>query len=440
MKRGFLKKITATALLMSMIGTMAGCSPKTTPEGTGEDAASGDEVVLKYYTAWTESDPVGAKFHQLYDEFNVKYDGKIQLEVESIPGLDNYINKMKMLLASGDIPDLFDCQGYNLVDPAIKADAIIDLTPYMEADPDYKASLSPECIEFNTIDGKMYTNPFIKNVIGYWYNKDMFAQVGITPATTWDEFWANAEKLKAAGITPLALDTAESAWYTNLLLGAAVAKTESGAEFMRTYHPKDYNNEDFINGLNDIKKALGDYAQVGAVGANGDAAANIFLSGQAAMTFNGAWMAADFVDPNKTIEGFDKMVGGAIYPNDVAYVSSSFGTMVGNTGKEKNDAAVEFLKFMQSEETGKFLLTETASVPDNPNVEYTAEAKEKQPILVDIIEQANKATTTITDYQSMWYPNVVDAFTTLYPEFVNGKITAEEMAQKLTDLSNKNEQ
>src|SRR5439155_19983311 len=39
-----------------------------------------------------------------------------------------------------------------------------------------------------------------------WYNKALFTKAGITAApTTWDEFFATADKLKAAGITPVAL-------------------------------------------------------------------------------------------------------------------------------------------------------------------------------------------------------------------------------------------
>jgi len=39
-----------------------------------------------------------------------------------------------------------------------------------------------------------------------WYNKALFAKAGIAnPPTTWDEFFAAADKLKAAGIAPVSL-------------------------------------------------------------------------------------------------------------------------------------------------------------------------------------------------------------------------------------------
>ncbi len=42
--------------------------------------------------------------------------------------------------------------------------------------------------------------------VGFWYNKDLFAQAGIeAPPTTWSEFLEVIKTLKAAGITPIAL-------------------------------------------------------------------------------------------------------------------------------------------------------------------------------------------------------------------------------------------
>ena len=69
--------------------------------------------------------------------------------------------------------------------------------------------------------GKIYASSMEGQVIGYFYNKDLFKQAGTTePAKTWDEFFLQCDKLKAAGITPLSMDTADSAWVTQLWMGA----------------------------------------------------------------------------------------------------------------------------------------------------------------------------------------------------------------------------
>ena len=54
--------------------------------------------------------------------------------------------------------------------------------------------------------GKNYGVPWDMGMVGWWYNKDLFAQAGIAnPPTTWTEFLADVKALKAAGITPISL-------------------------------------------------------------------------------------------------------------------------------------------------------------------------------------------------------------------------------------------
>ena len=42
-----------------------------------------------------------------------------------------------------------------------------------------------------------------------WYNKKVFADNGLKPPTTWDEFFKVADALKAKGIVPLVIGTKE---------------------------------------------------------------------------------------------------------------------------------------------------------------------------------------------------------------------------------------
>ena len=48
--------------------------------------------------------------------------------------------------------------------------------------------------------------PYNLGVVGFWYNKELFAKAGITsPPKTWPQFIADIAKLKAAGIAPIAI-------------------------------------------------------------------------------------------------------------------------------------------------------------------------------------------------------------------------------------------
>lgn len=66
-------------------------------------------------------------------------------------------------------------------------------------------------IEGTRIDGEVYGFPLYYYAWGFIYRKSLFERIGVRPPSTWSEFLAVCERLKAAGITPLGLG-AKSTW------------------------------------------------------------------------------------------------------------------------------------------------------------------------------------------------------------------------------------
>ena len=70
----------------------------------------------------------------------------------------------------------------------------------------WKDTINPGALGIYPLDGKQYGVPWDVGMVGFWYNKDLFAKAGITaPPATWDDFLADVAKLKASGVTPLAI-------------------------------------------------------------------------------------------------------------------------------------------------------------------------------------------------------------------------------------------
>ncbi|MEU6714565.1 extracellular solute-binding protein [Nonomuraea sp. NPDC046802] len=75
------------------------------------------------------------------------------------------------------------------------------------------------------LDGKTYIYSAGSSVIGAIYNKKAFEKAGVdAPPTTWSEFLAVCDKLKKAGIVPIALG-AQTPWVTQLITYALVPST-----------------------------------------------------------------------------------------------------------------------------------------------------------------------------------------------------------------------
>ncbi len=74
---------------------------------------------------------------------------------------------------------------------------------------DLASKVAPGVSEQLTYDAKQWGMPYGYYMWGMYYRKDVFAKAGIAVPKTWDEFLAACAKLKAAGITPIALGDQE---------------------------------------------------------------------------------------------------------------------------------------------------------------------------------------------------------------------------------------
>lgn len=438
------KRLTALALAALMTaGCLSGCGGggETTDESASTES-TGSEIVINYPTFQCGVNTASPVVDQLIEEFNAEYAGKYRIQKEDVPGDANYVDKIKVQLGTGDLPPVVYGGGYNLLDLALAKDVVVDLTPYVEADPEWKALYSDVALTTNSRDGKIYASSSEGSLVGYFYNKDLFAQAGIdAPATTWDEFWQQCDKLKAAGITPLALDTADSAWVTSLWAGAMIATSgDEGYEFMKQMNPIDYNNQPTIDAFTNVQKMLQEYTTLDAIGGKYEHAANNFLSGQAAMIANGPWMIGDFSDETKTTADFADKVGVAIFPGNFVYdapIQGYFVTKQDDPALE--EAAVEMVKFFTSAHAQQVALEVQGMVPASSTVEITETAKQNYPLLVEFLDLAEGATVRTDNLQATMYPNLLDVVSQDLPLLASGEMTPTEFCQTLSTEAAKNQ-
>ena len=451
------KNVRLTALALSILfvfSAFAGCTSKTPaetpPANTGtpaaqdpapapEPAPANEPVVVKFPTFQIGVNSFAPVLEKAVADFNTQNEGKIKLEVEEIPGDQAYNDKMKVLLSADQLPDIIYTGGYNLLDLALEKNAVMDLTPYFDADPEWKAMFSDIAIRNNSRDGKIYGAPMQADLIGYFYNKELFDQAGVSVPKTWDEFFDVCAKLKEAGITPMSMDTADSGWVTSLWLMAMVGTNGAqGNAFANQSNPTDYNTPEFIDAVGKIQTLFQQYTTSDAAGGNYDVAANAFCSGETAMIANGPWMIADFSNPDMAPEGFDAKLGAACFPGGGIIDDVPIGYLIGAKEKETQDAAVEFVKYMTGPEVGSMALEMIGQISANTKVAVDDEIKAKYPLLAELVSAANGAEYRFSYHQALWYPNTVDVISTIYPPLALGQMTPEAFASALTEAAAKN--
>ncbi|MCI8879305.1 MAG: extracellular solute-binding protein [Clostridiaceae bacterium] len=445
-----MKKRLLSALLAGLLCTAAltGCGGNANNASDGGAGAGADSgaaadgvITINYPTFQCGVNTAAPVVAQLVEEFNETYAGKYQIVLEEIPGDANYVDKIKVQLGTGDLPPVIYGAGYNLLDLALAKDLVVDLTPYVEADPEWKALYTETSLATNSRDGKICASSAEGSIVGYFYNQELFDKAGIKePAKTWDEFFAQCDQLKAAGITPLALDTADSAWVTQLWMGAMVATaSEDGLAFMQTMNPTDYNLPEMIDAAGKVQKMLKEYTTLDAIGGKYEHAANNFLSGQAAMIANGPWMIGDFSDTTKATEDFAGKVRSAIYPDSFVYDAPIQGYIVTKQDDPKlEEAAVEMVKFFTSAHAQQVGLEMQGMVPASPTVEVSAEAESKYPLLVEFLNQASGAELRSDNLQATMFSNLLDVISQQLPLLAADSITPEQFCTALSDAAAKN--
>ena len=232
MKRKIMRRILASAVALAMVLGVTACgngkntggqTEGGTETGSSEEGNSAEEggaeekVVLNVINYHVGTDYAAEYYAYLFEEFQKTEEGKnVEFNLRKIPTTDAYNQKIKLLISSGDLPDIVFNGGNNITEMAAKSGKVADLTPYFDADPEWKALFDDTSLEFNTVDGKIYGVPVSKEISYIYYNKELFTQAGLTAPEvayeSWDEFFAACDQLKAAGITPVGMDSADSAW------------------------------------------------------------------------------------------------------------------------------------------------------------------------------------------------------------------------------------
>lgn len=449
-KKQWLSVLVCTAMAASLI---AGCGSSSGGSSTGGDvakeaggagAASGDKVVLNVINYHVGTDYAAEYYEYLFSEFQKTEEGKnIEFKFEEIPTTDAYNQKIKLLISSGDLPDIVFNGGNNITELAVRSGKVQDLTPFFEEDPEWKALFDEESLKFNSVDGKIYGVPVSKEISYIYYNKELFAQAGLQAPEvayeTWDEFFAACDTFKEKGIIPLGMDTADLGWLSNLWYSGLIGTSgEAGNTFMNTMYPTDYSTPEVLKATEHLQKMLSQYTTADAVGGKYDTMATHFFNSEVAMIPNGPWMIPDIRSTEKAPEGFYDKIGIMLLPGYGMEMVPTPGDMVGAKDPEKIKAAVAFLKFETTKENQIKGLEMAGLQPVSTDIEIPASLTEADPLMAEVLDIQSKAKWVYGQNQAYWYQNVIDTFSTQLPELAYENITVEDFCKKLSEAAQKN--
>jgi raffinose/stachyose/melibiose transport system substrate-binding protein len=186
------RTVPSVAVLALLVVLIAACIPAA-PAGetgaapaAGEQAApAGEQITLRFANIFDAA--AMERWQPIFDEYTAQ-NPNITIASESTAGSGAaiYPDVLKTSMASGSPPDLFFMWGGEIAGPFIDAGQVLDLTDFYEQY-GWKDRFGAWTVDRITRNGKLYGVPFNARGMGFWYQKSMFEQYGLTVPTTFAE-------------------------------------------------------------------------------------------------------------------------------------------------------------------------------------------------------------------------------------------------------------
>jgi len=293
---------------MALALAVSACGGNTS---TGGATAGGPAKLTWWHNASQEP---GKSFWQtVANEYHAAHPN-VTIDVVPIQN-EQFTTKIPVALQSSDPPSVYQQWGGGQLADQVSAGKVMDITDAVKP---WIGNVGSAATNWQ-VKGRQYGVPYSLGLVGFWYDKDLFTQAGISaPPATWDEFLADVQKLKAAGIAPIALggkDKWPDAFYWDYLAVRACSKgtlqqaavdykltdscwTEAGT---RVKQLLDANP--FQNGF------LATPAQLGA-----GSAAGLLGNGKAAMELQGHWDPGVMASLTPDLKGLGSKLGWFPFP------------------------------------------------------------------------------------------------------------------------------
>jgi raffinose/stachyose/melibiose transport system substrate-binding protein len=345
------------------------------------------------------TDPMLSVWAGLGRDFEAAHPG---VKVNITP-LENEAFKAKLttVTQAGSPPGLFHSWGGGVLEQQVAAGLVKELTGDAAT---FLSSLSPNGPKIYQVDGKQYGTPYELGMVGFWYNKELFAKAGVsgTPKT-WGELLGVVRQLLAAKIIPIALAGGEK-WPAHFYWSYLAIRQGGVAGMAEAAKTGAFDGPDFVTAGSKFAELIElQPFQPGFLGARymaNDGQSALMGNGQTAMELMGQWapsIEAAYSTDKKGIGDrlgffpFPALEGGRGAPTEVLGGANGFAV-----GKNAPPETFELVKFLLTPESQRKaadggVLPVALGAEDaikDPNMKLVHEALKNAPAFQLFLDQA----------------------------------------------------
>lgn len=336
-------KILIVFMLMLAL-VITGCSSSTS---SNEDES--DKIVLKFLHKWPQPE-YAPYFEEVVKEFESQ-NPDIKIKMEAIAD-EPIKDKLRVILGGSEVPDIMFSWSGEFARKFVRADAALDLTPYLEEDAAWKDGFIPASLQPFSSDGKNYGIPLRFNGKFFVYNKEIFDKHGLQAPKTWDEFLNVLDTLKEEGETPLMLGN-ESPWAAIHYLTGLNQKMVDQEVRMTDYNPRsgEFTDSGYVKAM-ELLAELNEkgYFMDNVNSSSHDMVKQMFFAGKGAIFYVELEEFQDVENALKGNWGFFPMPSIADGNGSQKYITGAPDGFIVSSKSKHPKEAVEFLKFLTSKE------------------------------------------------------------------------------------------
>lgn len=410
-----LRRLTGVFLSAVMVaGLIAGCGSSSDSSGSEDE-----QIELSLFTRFSDGaskeffDEIAASFHEEHPN--------ITINVSSADNA-NYKQEINVKLASNEAPDIYSAWSGVYAENFAEGGRALDLTDYVNDNTDWSDKIIENQFEPFTFDDKIYGIPMIMDGKAFYYNQDIFDELGLQVPETWEEFMDVLDVLSGTEYIPISLGNQED-WATGHYMTTLNQRMVNADTLAQDYALEgDFSDPQYIEALERLNELV-PYFTPDFNSVSYDTGISDFTSGKAAIyyeqfnqvqyvavaDFNWSWF--DFPDISEGDGDQDALTG------------APQGFMI-SADTEHPDEAMEFLMYLTSEEIAQKMVEDTLMISCVDGAINTDTAEE---YLVEIAETI-KAAPSI----NLWLDNAMDSelaaqYMADIQKMAGGSMSAEEV-------------
>ncbi len=339
-----------------------------------------------------------------------------------------YNSALNARLTAGTAGDLITCRPFDVSLDLFKKGQLDSLngTPGLKSFPESAQ------VAWQTDDGKnTYCMPMASVIHGFFYNKKVFAELGLKVPETEADFFGVMDKIKAAGkVAPLALGTSDQ-WETNQIvftsIGANHWKGEEGRKALIAGKAK-FTDPAFVSTF-DVMAKWAPYLPKGYQAQTYGDSQNLFGTGRAAIYPAGSWDISYFEQNSKVEFGaFKPPVQKA---GDPCHISDHTDIAMGINSKSPNKAdAKVFLEWLSSKEFADLYTNKVTGFFSLSNHKIDV----KNPVAKEMISWRNQCKSTIrlnAQIMSRGTPSMENELWNVGSQVINLKMAPKDAAAQI---------